>query len=198
MAQWMRQHLRYKRPTAWRENPPTAQPCQHKQSEWFCLRFNPDSPESLEYFRSARDAGDDWSADPLNAMCQGATDSFDLPTGDRHGSELYQFLLHRPSMYMCHHNPASGGFYVRFGCSNCSSMTDFYSPQYDLPPGHVAGKGKARSLKAVEEVRTAFRVFIRMILNWDEGRVIPHRCRHRHRDDPPPAPPPALANQPHW
>jgi hypothetical protein len=184
---WMPQHPRYgrvRRPS-W-EKPPTVRACQHRQSEWFCHSFDPDSLESKYYFRSARDVDvDDWS-NPLSAMCQGATDSFDLPA-----DELYALLVEKPDVHIAHHNPASG----QFGCSNCSSMTEAYDCQNYLNPQCARGRtGKA--LKSVEEVRTAYREFIGMVLGWDE--LIRVQCRHRHGGDappPPPQPPPQPALQ---
>ena len=146
--------------------PPTITPCRHMHPEWFRLSFDCDHPDTQYFFKSARNIseGDDWN-NPLAAMCHGARDSFDLPQGRSYQEPLYKLLEERPEIYFCHHNPASGAFYIRFGCANCNSMTGYYFPQYedallDKCPPNVEGK----YLKQVDEVRTAFREYIGQVL----------------------------------
>ena len=115
--------------------------------------------------------------------------------GGSYQEPLYKLLEERPEIYFCHHNPASGAFYIRFGCANCNSMTGYDSPQYedallDKCPPNVEGK----YLKQVDEVRSALREFIGQVLGWN---VPASRCRHRHIADEPREPLQALANQAH-
>jgi hypothetical protein len=140
------------------EKPPTERPCQHEMPEWFSQRFYPDSEDSRYDFRSARDVDSDWT-NPLMNMCQGAQDCFDLP---RDG--LYNLLRQKPSVFFCHRNPKqSGAFCVMFGCANCGCMTQRYCPQYAHSHSHVQPK----AMKAADEIRTAYREFIGVVLGWD-------------------------------
>ena len=169
----------------WMRNPkPCPMPlppsrCSHGRAEWFFEPFNPDSKESITYFVSARDAISEDNDQLLN-KCASATTAWDLPYDGPHYNALYTELRRVPSMFMDHHLPNSGSFYVRFGCSNCRCMTPRYQPQYQwnkFDNQGMTGKG----LKQNTHVRTAFRAFIASILV--EAELSEELCRFRHTSD---------------
>ena len=144
------------------------------------MGFDANLADTQQYFKSAANIddpiGEEWS-NPLMTMCTGARDCFDLPAGSA-VDPLYEIMEMRPQLFIAHHNPPSGGFFMQFGCTNCGCMTPHYQPHQDQEclgllgvPANISGK----HLKV--HCRTTFREFIAQVLGWD---VKASRCRFRY------------------
>ena len=155
--------------------PPLQDRCQHGALEWFCLESDWEI-QAYDCFKSADNIPlDIWTGrDALNQVCQGATDSWDLPYLGQE-TLLYAHLRAHPSLFIDYHMPSSSGaYYVRCGCSNCHLMTCQYQPQYENHKHHL--NLAAKDLKQHPFIRNAFRAFLSKVLDIE---IEKSPCRFR-------------------
>ena len=140
----------------------------------------------FERFASANDAiGQTHWDNKLVKQCESARSVFFIPYSATYGTTLYEKLLMKPDLFINWHNCNSGGFSLRVGCSNCSSVTPPYQPQYQLDylglnPSNLQNK----ELKRSREVQQAFRSFLGEIF-MDVSLMPAEYCRHLQVDLPP-------------
>ena len=131
--------------------------------------FDDKSAEVARYFASGNDVpvgGGDWGNDRLCGHTQRAGDAFMLDS-----NLLYNALRTAEGLFINVHMPAkSGAFSVRFGCNRCMAMTPEFQPQYEIDTD-----GKHKDLRHCDEVKSAFRAFMSLVLNIDLKEI---KCRH--------------------
>lgn len=172
LVEWMVGHRFYKPPVNRSPPPPDcAERCNHGEHGWFLHSFNDQSHEANTCFASGNDVpvgGHDWSKDRLNSHAQRAADAFNLDQ-----QVLYDALCIAEGLFIAVHMPNNFGEYsVRFGCNRCMAMTPEYQPQYEMK-----SDGKTKDLRHSDDVKSAFRAFISLVINID---LIEVKCKHHY------------------
>ena len=149
---------------------PGPKPCHHGESEWFSESFDCGTPyygafaSAADIYSGAGGAADQWN-NKLMSQCNSMRDFFFIPYHAKYGTTLYVKLLTTPDLFIYWHDDSFGCFYLRVGCTNCSSVTPPYKPHRQLDDlGLNPQRLQGNALRQSEEVQQAFRSFLARIL----------------------------------